>query len=117
MSDANSSEAEKNIEIWKVKKLIKSLEAARGNGTSMISLIIREYCHDCVVIDLSNSICSAEGPSLTSGQDVGGRIRALPPTLPRRIDTDRTYRVLHRTSSRVSIVNPSSQRLHLPNND
>lgn len=33
-------EAEKNIEIWKVKKLIKRLEAARGNGTSMISLII-----------------------------------------------------------------------------
>ena len=42
MSDPNS-EAEKNIEIWKVKKLIKGLEAARGNGTSMISLIIREY--------------------------------------------------------------------------
>ncbi|AOA64902.1 Polypeptide release factor (eRF1) in translation termination [Komagataella phaffii CBS 7435] len=34
------TEAEKNIEIWKVKKLIKSLEVARGNGTSMISLII-----------------------------------------------------------------------------
>ncbi|KAK7207085.1 polypeptide release factor [Myxozyma melibiosi] len=34
------TDAEKNIEIWKVKKLIKSLEAARGNGTSMISLII-----------------------------------------------------------------------------
>lgn len=32
--------AEKNIEIWKIKKLIKSLEMARGNGTSMISLII-----------------------------------------------------------------------------
>jgi len=28
------------IEIWKIKKLIKSLEQARGNGTSMISLII-----------------------------------------------------------------------------
>jgi peptide chain release factor subunit 1 len=28
------------IEIFKVKKLIKNLEAARGNGTSMISLII-----------------------------------------------------------------------------
>jgi peptide chain release factor subunit 1 len=28
------------VEIWKIKKLIKSLEAARGNGTSMISLII-----------------------------------------------------------------------------
>jgi peptide chain release factor subunit 1 len=37
------NDAEKNIEIWKVKKLIKRLEAARGNGTSMISLIIREY--------------------------------------------------------------------------
>lgn len=34
------SEAEKNIEIWKVKKLIKSLQVARGNGTSMISLVI-----------------------------------------------------------------------------
>ncbi len=42
MSDAQANEAEKNIEIWKVKKLIKRLEAARGNGTSMISLIIRE---------------------------------------------------------------------------
>ncbi|CAI4219239.1 unnamed protein product [Parascedosporium putredinis] len=40
MSDAQASDAEKNIEIWKVKKLIKRLEAARGNGTSMISLII-----------------------------------------------------------------------------
>lgn len=36
-----ANEAEKNIEIWKVKKLIKRLEQARGNGTSMISLIIR----------------------------------------------------------------------------
>lgn len=34
--DANDA----NIEIWKIKKLIKSLEAARGNGTSMISLIL-----------------------------------------------------------------------------
>lgn len=34
------TDAEKNIEIWKVKKLIKALEQARGNGTSMISLII-----------------------------------------------------------------------------
>jgi len=31
---------EKAIEQWKIKKLIKSLENARGNGTSMISLII-----------------------------------------------------------------------------
>jgi len=33
-------EEEKNIEQWKIKKLIRSLEAARGNGTSMISLIV-----------------------------------------------------------------------------
>ncbi|TPX68197.1 hypothetical protein SpCBS45565_g03284 [Spizellomyces sp. 'palustris'] len=32
--------ADKNVELWKIKRLIKSLEAARGNGTSMISLII-----------------------------------------------------------------------------
>ncbi|KAH3683229.1 hypothetical protein WICPIJ_005805 [Wickerhamomyces pijperi] len=36
----DQDEAQKNIEIWKIKKLIKSLELARGNGTSMISLII-----------------------------------------------------------------------------
>ncbi|XDT48057.1 eRF1 domain 3 [Nakaseomyces glabratus] len=34
------TDAEKNIEIWKVKKLVRSLEQARGNGTSMISLVI-----------------------------------------------------------------------------
>lgn len=39
MADANEA-ADKNIELWKVKKLIKSLDSARGNGTSMISLII-----------------------------------------------------------------------------
>jgi len=38
MSDDSSSD--KNVEMWKVKKLIRSLQAARGNGTSMISLII-----------------------------------------------------------------------------
>lgn len=36
----DESSADRNVEIWKVKKLIKSLEMARGNGTSMISLII-----------------------------------------------------------------------------
>lgn len=41
MSDGSTStEDDKNIEMWKVKKLIKNLELARGNGTSMISLII-----------------------------------------------------------------------------
>ncbi|KAI8371736.1 peptide chain release factor eRF/aRF subunit 1 [Radiomyces spectabilis] len=36
----DESQVEQNIEIWKMKRLIKSLEAARGNGTSMISLVI-----------------------------------------------------------------------------
>lgn len=35
-----AEELDQQIEIFKVKKLIKNLEAARGNGTSMISLII-----------------------------------------------------------------------------
>lgn len=37
---ADAHETDKNIEIWKIKKLIKALESARGNGTSMISLIM-----------------------------------------------------------------------------
>jgi len=37
---ADGQEADKNIEMWKFKKLINDLEAARGNGTSMISLIM-----------------------------------------------------------------------------
>ncbi|KAG0125148.1 peptide chain release factor eRF1/aRF1 [Tuber indicum] len=40
MSLPQANDMEKNIEIWKIKKLIKSLTEARGNGTSMISLII-----------------------------------------------------------------------------
>jgi|EP00550_Attheya_septentrionalis_P009033 peptide chain release factor subunit 1 len=41
MADAKAQEeTEKQIEMFKVKKLIKNLQAARGNGTSMISLII-----------------------------------------------------------------------------
>lgn len=33
-------DAERAVEQWKVKKLIQTLELARGNGTSMISLIV-----------------------------------------------------------------------------
>jgi len=41
MSDQKEQdEVDHQIEMFKVKKLIKNLEAARGNGTSMISLII-----------------------------------------------------------------------------
>jgi len=37
---SNQDDTDEQIEIFKVKKLIKNLQAARGNGTSMISLII-----------------------------------------------------------------------------
>ncbi|RHN63383.1 putative 50S ribosomal protein L30e [Medicago truncatula] len=37
---ADAHDTDKNIGVWKIKQLMKNLEAARGNGTSMISLII-----------------------------------------------------------------------------
>ena len=39
-NSAGTCEASNNVEMWKMRKLIKNLESARGNGTSMISLII-----------------------------------------------------------------------------
>uniref|UniRef100_A0A7S0RNG7 eRF1/Pelota-like N-terminal domain-containing protein n=1 Tax=Pyramimonas obovata TaxID=1411642 RepID=A0A7S0RNG7_9CHLO len=38
--EESPEETDRNIEMWKIKRLIKALEAARGNGTSMISLIM-----------------------------------------------------------------------------
>lgn len=38
--DVDKDEQDKQVALWKVKKLIKSLQMARGNGTSMISLVI-----------------------------------------------------------------------------
>ena len=71
MSAPQANEAEKNIEIWKVKKLIKRLEAARGNGTSMISLIIRElYTHRHCYSTL-NRVPSAKGSGFPRCEDVG----------------------------------------------
>ncbi|WFD30671.1 translation termination factor eRF1 [Malassezia sp. CBS 17886] len=37
---SQQTDADANIQIWKVKKLVKSLDSARGAGTSMISLIL-----------------------------------------------------------------------------
>lgn len=37
---AQEDDGDRAVEVWKIKKLIKALEQARGNGTSMISLII-----------------------------------------------------------------------------
>ena len=66
MSTANSDDSsDKNVEIWKVKKLIKSLQMARGNGTSMISLIIPP----------------------------GDQVRVLPYTFSRQMDIYTQYRL------------------------
>ena len=82
-----ANDAEKNIEIWKVKKLIKRLEAARGNGTSMISLIIRMFffflgggvvCSGLRVSRLTLLCYSAQGSGISSSEDVGGRICKFP---------------------------------------
>lgn len=69
-----ANDVEKNIEIWKVKKLIKRLESARGNGTSMISLIIRMLLHSRPGFDSSQWLTpefSTQGSDLSSGKDVG----------------------------------------------
>ena len=108
MSDAQANEAEKNIEIWKVKKLIKRLEAARGNGTSMISLIIRKTSRRYILYIPSNILCSAKGSGLPCGEDVGRRIRTLPLLLdncPLYIDSnlDIGYRIEHQVSCESTI--------------
>eukprot|EP00163_Fabomonas_tropica_P017298 TRINITY_DN3076_c0_g1_i1.p1 TRINITY_DN3076_c0_g1~~TRINITY_DN3076_c0_g1_i1.p1 ORF type:complete len:432 (-),score=129.33 TRINITY_DN3076_c0_g1_i1:1103-2398(-) len=40
MSNKQDEDNEASVEKWKIKKLVKNLTAARGNGTSMISLVI-----------------------------------------------------------------------------
>ena len=37
----NETASDINVEIWKVQQVVKNLEAAKGNGTSMISLMLR----------------------------------------------------------------------------
>ncbi|KAL7313758.1 translation termination factor eRF1 [Mucor circinelloides] len=39
-TENTQQQVDQNIEIWKMKKLVQNLESARGNGTSMISLIV-----------------------------------------------------------------------------
>lgn len=40
LPSASSDSYDTGVEIWRTKKLIKSLESAAGNGTSMISIIV-----------------------------------------------------------------------------
>lgn len=62
--EKEQDDTDQNIEMWKIKKLIKSLTEARGNGTSMISLVIP------VSSFISRYI--AKGPDFPDFKDVGG---------------------------------------------
>jgi len=118
MSDQQANEAEKNIEIWKVKKLIKRLEAARGNGTSMISLIIRKQRFPRLIPPRLTVTFSTQRSGITSGKDVGGRIRRFAPLCSREeLPLTIFFREPPPTSNLVSIVNPSFLRLHPPSRD
>ena len=45
MADAETAEdADRNVEIWKIKKLIKGLESARGFDFSF------QACHEAVIL-------------------------------------------------------------------
>ena len=43
------TDQDNEVELWKIKRMIKNLSAARGNGTSMISLIIPSKGQICLV--------------------------------------------------------------------
>ncbi|KAK9261836.1 eukaryotic peptide chain release factor subunit 1 [Lipomyces tetrasporus] len=81
MADNLETDAEKNIETWKVKKLIKSLEAARGNGTSMISLIIRMYswklCGDPSPKDQISRIAKLLADEYGTASNIKSRVNRL----------------------------------------
>ncbi|KAK4759845.1 hypothetical protein SAY87_022976 [Trapa incisa] len=64
---ADGQESDKNIEIWKIKKLIKALESARGNGTSMISLIMPPGDESGTASNIKSTV---------NGQSVLGAIRS-----------------------------------------
>lgn len=64
------SDADKNIEIWKVKKLIKNLEEARGNGTSMITLIMPPRSQ----VSLTNKMLTDE---LGTASNIKSRVNRL----------------------------------------
>ena len=40
MSETSESSADRNVEIWKIKKLIKSLQAARGLDFSQLYFVL-----------------------------------------------------------------------------
>lgn len=68
--ETNDEAAEKAVEQWKIKKLIKTLEAARGNGTSMISLIIPPK-------DQISRVAKMLGDELGTASNIKSRVNRL----------------------------------------
>lgn len=64
---------DENIELWKIKKLIKSLEIMKGNGTSMISLIIPSKGQ----ISLTNRMLTEEYGTATNIKSRVNRLSVL----------------------------------------
>ncbi len=64
---------DENIELWKIKKLIKSLESMKGNGTSMISLIIPSKGQ----ISLTNKMLTEEYGTATNIKSRVNRLSVL----------------------------------------
>ena len=64
---------DQNIELWKIKKLIKSLESMKGNGTSMISLIIPSKGQ----ISLTNRMLTEEYGTATNIKSRVNRLSVL----------------------------------------
>eukprot|EP01068_Selenidium_serpulae_P018561 Selendium_serpulae@DN6466_c1_g1_i3.p2 len=59
-----------NVEQWKMKRMIKDLENARGNGTSMISLVIRPK-------DEISRIGKKLGEEFGTAQNIKSRVNRL----------------------------------------
>jgi len=65
-----SAESENGVEQWKIRRLIKNLEAARGNGTSMISLIIPPK-------DQISRVAKMLGDELGTASNIKSRVNRL----------------------------------------
>jgi peptide chain release factor subunit 1 len=66
----DSAESENGVEQWKIRRLIKNLEAARGNGTSMISLIIPPK-------DQISRVAKMLGDELGTASNIKSRVNRL----------------------------------------
>ena len=101
-------------QIWKVKKLIKRLEAARGNGTSMISLIIRMSHLESISFRTDVSALSTQGSSIPCGENVGRGIRYC---LQHQVASQSTFGLvrhyLNTTTSKVVFKSPTERLGHL----